>query len=156
MFVLIFLEKMKDNTKQSSADPFQYLNIQCADWWFEGHHVVGWFHLLFLCWEEGSCVGIRLLVQSTPDLILRSASKSQQKKPVHSFNQHFCLSLSLSSSLVSYFHPTFDPPPFPNSPFKHPRCPQAAYWRPLHYAWRVCPTCGAWTREGKEVAHRFQ
>lgn len=112
--------------------------------------------IFYSCAEVGSCVGIELLVQSTPDVILWSSSKSQEKKNA-SFIQpsrHFSLSFSF---LLSYFLTPFDPPPFRHSPFKHPRCPQAAHWGPLHYAWRVCHTCGTrWTREGKEVAHRFQ
>lgn len=78
-------------------------------------------------------------------------ARARKSNPVHSFNHH-----SSFRSLLSYFHTPFDPPPFRHSSSKHHRCPQAAHWGPLPDAWRVCHACGAGTREGKEVTHRFQ
>lgn len=63
-----------------------------------GHHVVWWFKVFSLCWEVRSCIGSELPVQSTPDAILWSHSRSQGKK-----NQ--------------FIHTPSDPPPIHPSPF---------------------------------------
>lgn len=89
---------------------------------------VWWFDLFFLCWAVGCCVGFALPVQSTPDAV------HSQEKTQSSFSLFFIHPLTLRPH----------------------RCPQAPHGGQLHYAWWVCPTWSAWTREGEEIAHQFQ
>lgn len=74
------------------------------------------FNLFFLCWGVSSCVGTQFPAQSTPDVVLWSLSRSQEKKPPTQF--------------TTLWPSSHSPPPLSTSQMPLSPPPRNASWCP--------------------------